>query len=254
MEPQASESATLNAPASAPSLSVIQRAIAIFTRPTAAWAGLETRAQWWFPMIVMTILNMAFTAALWERAILPTQISGMEQQVSAGKMTSEQLDQAESMMRSPAGMAFAVLPWLVLSPIISLFVALVTMLGVGFMLGGKLPYRQALEVATWPGLLNIPALIVTAALAWTRGTMEGVHLSLAAFLPESETPSTGMRIVTGVLDGLGPFAIWWMAVTIIGASTLSGVPRKKVAWGLGAIYVALLIFFAALGAMMRRGG
>jgi hypothetical protein len=254
MEPLTSESATPSPIAPEPSLSVIERSVAIFTRPGAAWAGLQTRAQWWFPLLLMTIVNMAFTATLWERAILPTQLSGMEQQVADGKMTSEQMDQAESMMRSPAGMALAVLPWLLLSPVISLLVALVTMLGVGFMLGGKLPYRQALEVTTWSGLVQLPALLLTAVLAWSRGTMEGVHLSLAAFLPQSDAPSTGMRIVTGILDGLGPFSIWWLAVTVIGAATLSGVPRKKVAWGLGAIYVVLMVFFAILGAMMRRGG
>lgn len=255
MEPQTPESAAVPAPAGAePSLSVIQRAVAIFSRPTAAWGGLSTRAQFWFPLILMTVLNMCFTAALWERAILPTQMAAMEQRVADGKMPPESLDRAEAMMRSPAGMALAVIPWLILSPVINLFVALIIMLGVGFLLGGKLPYRQALEVATWPALVNIPALLVTAVLAWSRETMEGVHLSLAALLPQSDEPSTPMRILTGVLDGLGPFAIWWIVVTIIGAAALSGVARKRVAWALGSVYVALLVFFAALGAIMRRGG
>jgi hypothetical protein len=32
----------------APRPSLIQRAISIYVRPNAAWAGLETRAAWWF--------------------------------------------------------------------------------------------------------------------------------------------------------------------------------------------------------------
>ena len=63
-----------------------------------------------------------------------------------------------------------------------------------------------------------------------------------------------MGSVVGILDGLGPFAIWWIAVVIIGASALSAVPRKRVAWSVGGIYVGLLVFFVVLGAMFRRGG
>ena len=63
-----------------------------------------------------------------------------------------------------------------------------------------------------------------------------------------------MRGLMGFLDGIGPFALWWIAVVVLGASALSGVPRKRVAWSIGGIYLGLLIFFVALGMMMRRGG
>ena len=255
MEPQTLEPVPAPAPAVAePSLSVIQRAVAIFSRPTAAWSGLKTRGQWWFPLIIVTLVNVGFSAALWERAILPMQLDAMEEQVAAGKMEPAALDRAETMMRSPAGMAFAALPWVILSPVFSMIAALVLMVAVGFMLGGQLPFRQAFEVVAWSGLIQIPGVIVTGLLAWSKQTMEGVHVSLAALLPEPDKTDLVMRSIVGVLDGLGPFGIWWIAVVIIGASALSGVARKRVAWSVGGIYVGLLVFFVVLGGMFRRGG
>jgi hypothetical protein len=39
------------------SLSVWQRAVAVFTRPASAFIGLETRAQWWFPLLLMMLVG-----------------------------------------------------------------------------------------------------------------------------------------------------------------------------------------------------
>jgi len=255
MEPLPLESVPMPAPADAgPSLSVFERAVAIYARPTAAWTGLGTRGQWWFPLIITTLFNVAFSAALWERAFLPMQLDAMEEQVAAGKMEPAALDRAETMMRSPAGLAFAALPWLILSPLFTLISALILMTAVGFMLGGKLPFRQAFEVVTWSGLITIPGTIVTGILAWSKQTMEGVHVSLAALLPEPDKTDRVMTSIVGILDWLGPFGIWWIAVVVIGASALSGVPRKRVGWSVGGIYLGLVVFFVVLGGMFRRGG
>lgn len=237
-----------------PSLSVWQRAVTVFTRPAAAWSGLESRGQWWFPMLVMMLVNVSFSAALWNRAILPAQLEAMEERVASGQMEPQALDQAESMMRSPAGLAFAVVPWIVISPLINIIAALVIMFAIGFLLGGRLPFRMSLEVATWSGLVQIPGTVLTGFLAWAKESMEGVHVSLAALLPEPEKTDKLMRVVMAVLDGLGPFGIWLLVVMVLGASVLSGVPRKRVAWALGGIYLALVIFFSVLGAMFSRGG
>jgi hypothetical protein len=106
----------------------------------------------------------------------------------------------------------------------------------------------------WAGLIQIPGVLLTGVVAWARQTMQGVHISLAALLPEPDKSDKVMGSVVGILDGLGPFAIWWLVVLVIGASVLSGVARKRVAWSVGGIYLCLLVFFVVLGAMFRRGG
>jgi hypothetical protein len=150
------------------------------------------------------------------------------------------------------GLAFAIVPWIIISPVINMIAALIIMFGVGFLLGGKLGFRKSLEVATWSGLVQIPGTLLTGVLAWSKETMVGVHVSLAALLPEPERTNKLMKVVVGVLDGLGPFGIWVCIVMILGASALSGVPRNRVAWAVGGLYLALVIFFSALGAMFGR--
>jgi hypothetical protein len=51
-----------------------------------------------------------------------------------------------------------------------------------------------------------------------------------------------------LLDAIGPFSIWFLIVGIIGASTLSGAPRRSVSWVLGLLYGAMWVFVAALAA------
>ena len=78
-------------------------------------------------------------------------------------------------------------------------------------------------------------------------------MGFGAFLPESDTPGKLMVFLGGILDAIGPFAIWSLAVMILGAAALSGKPRKSVAFTLSAVYLVLWVFFAGLGAMFAPG-
>ena len=65
--------------------------------------------------------------------------------------------------------------------------------------------------------------------------------------PQIPLPSAGDPIAQA------PLAIWYVAVVVLGASTLSGAPRKSVAWVLGGLYVVILALIAAMAAMGARG-
>jgi hypothetical protein len=239
-------------PAPSAPLSIWQRTAAVFTRPAHAWGGLETRAQWWFPLLVILVSNVLFVVALSERAIMPTQLEQMQAQVDSGQMSREQYEHAEAVMTSGAGMVFSVVPVAVVVPILMLIYALLMWFAVGFVLGARFRYRLALEVVTWSWLVSIPALIVTAVLAWSRETMK-VHVGFGILLPESDSPGKLMTGLGVLLDGLGPLSLWPVVVAILGAAALSGAPRKSVAWVVGGLYVAVLVFAAALAAMFTPG-
>src|SRR5262245_92064 len=164
-------------------MSLGQRTIAIFTRPAQAWAGLETRSQWWFPLVVMTLLNVGVTLLLHQRALLPMISEQWQREVDNGRMTTEQLDRMQAFMSSPAGIAITSVQQLIALPIVMLVVALVIWFGVGFVLGTNLKFRLALEVAAWSWFVTIPALVLTAVLAWMKETMR-VHVGFGALLPE----------------------------------------------------------------------
>ena len=245
--------------ASAPStgaapLSVWERAVAVFARPSAAWSGLEHRSQFWFPLLLLMLVNGAFAAALHQRAMMPMLSEAWEQAVSDGKMTAAQVDKMESFMGGTVGLCMMVGQQVIAWPIILLVSALGVWFGVGFVLGKKFRFRLAFETVAWSSLINIPGILLAGVLAWSRETMRGLHTGFGILLPESDPPS---KLITGLgffLDAIGPLALWGLAVVIIGAAAVSGAPRKSVGWVLGGLYVAMMVFFAALGAMFSRAG
>jgi hypothetical protein len=233
-------------------LSVIERSIAVFVRPTQAWGGLHERAQWWFPLILMAIVSAGTTALLYHRALVPMLTESWEQQVANGQMQAEQLDQIERFFNSPAGLGFSIGQQVVILPILIFVIALAVWFGVGFVLGTGLKYRLALEVACWSFLIRLPETILITVLAWFRGTMRGVHVGFGVLVPDAETP-TRLNTVLGVLlDAVGPFSIWYVIVGIIGAAALSGAPRRSVAWTLGVLYLVIMGFVSALAALMTQ--
>jgi hypothetical protein len=236
-----------------PSLSPPQRAVAVFVRPHQAWGGLKTHAQWWFPLLILVVLSLGLAALLHDRAVMPMLRDTWGDQVANGQMEAAQADRMEKMMSGPTGLMFTLIQQLIIIPLIYLFTSMVLWFGVSFLLGRKMPFRWALEVVCWSGLVTIPAQLLTLAIAWTRETMRGVHVGFGILLPEAETPSR-LSVGLGVLlDALGPLSIWYLIVLILGAAALSGAPRKTVAWVVGGLYLAMVVLFAALGALFTPG-
>lgn len=232
-----------------PTLSPPQRAVAIYTRPAGAWGGLKERAQWWFPLLIVMLVSAASAALLHNRAIVPMMVETWDRQVASGQLQPEQVDKMERFFSSGPGIAITVAQQIIAVLILNLIVALLIWFGVSFVLGTKFRYRLALEVASWAGLVSIPGALLTTGLAWMKQTMRGVHIGFGILLPEADVPSK-LQVGLGViLDALGPLAIWYVVVGILGAAALSGAPRKSVAWTLGTLYVVLVVIVAALAAM-----
>ena len=234
-------------------VNVLQRAVAVFVNPTRAWEGLRHQVQFWFPMILLLLSSTVFTAVLWERAYIPDFRTAWEQAVDNGQMTQEQVDKTEAKMSGPAPRIISAVSYGLITSLFMLMAALGTWFGVGFILGTKFSYRLALEVAAWSALIIILAQLVTGTLAWSQESLKHATLGLGSLLPESETPSKMMGGVKAFLDAIGPFSVWSMVVSIFGASTLSGAPRKSVAWVSIALYLVFALFGAAMAAMFGPG-
>jgi hypothetical protein len=254
MESQAVEASPLTSAPAAPIPSLWERVIAVYTRPALAWAGLETRAQWWFPMTLLLVVAAGTAVLLHERALMPMLLEQWDQAVADGRMTAQQVEGIEQFMAGPAGMAMTVIQQVVVWPVLMLLTALAVWFGVGFVLGTKFRYRLALEAVAWSSLITIPAQLLAAGLMWSRQTMQGIHTGFGILLPESDPPS---KLMTGLgifLDAIGPLSIWYVIVLVLGAAALSGANRKSTAWVVGGLYVLLVAFFAVLGGMMSGGG
>jgi hypothetical protein len=246
------ETSSASAP-DAPSLSLLQRTIAIFARPADAWGGLRERSQWWFPLVLTMVVSGTGSLVLYHRAQLPTMIEALETQVANGQMPAEQLEKIENFYSAPAGVAMTVGIGTLSYGLILLVMGLVVWFGVGFVLGKPFGYRLGLEVSAWAGLVTLPAYLVTLVLAWFKQSYHGVHVGFGALLPDPDPPSKMITALGAFLDALGPFSVWHLAVAILGASALAGAPRKSVAWVLIGLYLAITLFVSALAGLFAPG-
>ena len=235
-----------------PTMSVGARAIAVFIHPTRAWTGLTRRAQWWFPLLIILIVGCGGSALLQNRALVPMMSETWDEQVQSGRMTAQAVEKLEDFFASPAGYAVIAGQNLVVTVLVVLLVGLVIWFGVGFVLGTGLKYRLALEIAAWASLINVPAQIIAFAEAWALQTFKGVHVGFGALLP-SDSHAKLIVALRVFLDGVGPFAIWYLAVSVVGAAALSGAPRKSVAWVLTSLYLLLTACIAAISALFAPG-
>jgi Yip1 domain len=232
-----------------PTMSPFARAVAVFTRPARAWDGLAEHAQWWFPLLILVLTTVISSVVLYDRAMMPMMVDRWDDQVQSGAMTAEQADRAATMMRTPVAIGATAASQGVFIAVWILVVGLVIWFGAGFVLGSKMKYRHALEVSAWAGLINLPGQFLAFGLAWYRETFKGLHVGFGALLPVADPPS---KLMTGLgifLDGLGPFSVWFLIVGILGASALSGAPRRSVAWVLASLYIVLVAFAAILTAL-----
>jgi hypothetical protein len=232
-----------------PTLSLLERAIAVFVRPARAWPGLRTRAQWCFPLLVVILVNTALTWAVYDRALVPTQVQAIEDQVASGQIPADRAQQIERDMSGPTAKAIALGSQVVVFAILYFITGARVWFGAGFVLGSSTPYRLALEVVCWSGLITIPAQIIAMGIAWSRESMRGLHVGFGLLLPQPDTPSRLHVGLAAFLDALGPLSIWYLVVMILGAAALSGAPRRSVAWVLSGLYLVLMLLLSALGAM-----
>jgi len=253
MEPHTSESAAPAPAAEEHSLSVWQRTVAVFVNPAKAWGGLNTRAQWWFPFVLMLVVSICFTLLLYHRAILPMIQDSWDQAVADGKMTAEQVDRASAFMGGPAGIGISLVQTLIVLPIILMLTALAVWFAVAFLLGTKFSFRLALEAVCWSSLITIPGQLLTGFIAWSRETMKGVHVGFGALLPVDDPPTKVQAALGFFLDRIGPLELWYLAVLILGAAALSGAPRKRTMWAVGGAYMVIMLFIAVLTFITTKG-
>jgi len=237
-----------------PTLSIWSRSVAMFARPAQAWAGLERRGQWWFPLVLCVLVSVIGTGLTYQRAIVPTQLAQIDRQVEAGQIPPDALDRIERQMSSPATLAITLASVAVVLPLMNLAFALMPWLAAGFMLGRRFRYRDAFVVTAWAGLVSLPAQILTSVLAWTNESMTSLHIGFGVLLPAEDPPSKLMVGLGTFLDqGIGPFALWSLAVLALGTAALSGAPRRSVILVLGGVWLVVLAIISVLAAVFAPG-
>ncbi len=240
--------------APAPGMSLGARFVAVFARPSQAWAGLEKRGQWWFPLLLSVLVAMAGVAATYQRAVVPTELDKLQRQIEAGQAPAGSLEEAERIMRSPVMSVVPVVVLPIVLPAVTLAIALLPWLAVGFIMGRRFRYRDAFVVTSWAGLVTLPAAVIQQVLYWVRETTFDVHIGFGALLPPQDAPSKLMAALGFFLDyGIGPFYLWYVAVMALGAAALSGAPRRPVLLAIGGVWLVVTLAFAGLAGLFTPG-
>lgn len=245
------------APAASPerTFSLWGRLVAVFARPTEAWSGLERRGQWWFPLVLCTLVSVAGTGLTYQRALVPTMLAQIERQAESGQIPAEQLDRVEGQVAGPIPMAMNLGAVAVILPLMTLAFALLPWLTAGFMLGRRFTFRDAFVVTAWAGVVTIPSQLLTYVLAWTNETMTNLHIGFGVLLPVEDPPSKLMVGLGTFLDhGIGPFAVWYLVVVALGAAALSGGPRRPVILTLGGVWLVVMGIVSVVAAVFAHGG
>jgi len=240
----------------APGPGLWARVAAVFVRPARAWDGLESRALWWFPMLLSAVVTSVTMMLVYERSYLPMMTEGMERQVADGQMSAQQLERTQAFFAGPVGRAINTGFQLVGVALVTFFTGLVVWLGGAFILGReRFNYRLALEVAAWSGLVTLPGFLLHNAIAFAQGVaIKDVHVGFGALLPEPETPSRVMTFLAAVLDGLGPLSLWYVVVATFGLAALSGAPRKSAGMVMTLLYLVMVVVGAGIASLSVRGG
>ena len=242
------------APAATPAVPWFVRLGRVFMAPARAFEGMSGAGQWWIPLLLLLAIESGLGLLTYHRVLVPDMVTRWEQAVTAGTMQPDQLARMEEFFaHSPAALGFTIGSVIVVVPIMFLLQALVVWFGAGFVLGAKFRYGQALAVVSWASLVGLPGSFIRYAYGWVRESFQGLHLGLGVLLPEPETPTKLLTGLTVFLDAISPFAAWYIAVLVLGVATLTGMPRRNVAWVLVTLYLAFVALSAAVAALFSPG-
>jgi hypothetical protein len=219
-----------------------RRFVAVFTSPKALFEHLEHRPSWFVPLLVSLALVAVYSIVLWNPVILPEMLTRFEEQGTP--------DQAvETMTR--IGLPISLGTAFVFGAGFTFLIALVVQAVGGFLLGGKITYKQALSIVCHTSLISVPAMAVLIPLALVAKTAQ-VSVGPGMLFPASSAEGFGGKFLAHFLSSIDVFRIWQVALTALGVSVIGRVSRSKALMALAIAYLLFAILGSALGAMTGR--
>jgi hypothetical protein len=197
------------------------RILGIFIEPRPAFEDIASRPRWVVPLVLMTLLALAFTFAMsshigWEQIVR----QGMESSSRTQEMTPEQRAQAINMGTKFAAV-FAYVGSLVAVPAILLLSAAVLLALVNFFFGARLLFKQVFAIACYaslPGVIRTGELMLVMLLKDPADfdAQQGTIFDLGFYLA-SATPKWLMSLASS----LDLFSIWIMLLMATGLRAAS---------------------------------
>ena len=219
-----------------------RRLVALFTSPKALFEHLEHRPSWLVPLLVTLALVALYVVVLWNPVILPNMLVRFEERDTPQNVID---------MMTKNGLMFSLLPAIIFGAGITFLTALIVQGIGGFMLGGKLTYRQALSIVSHTGLIFLAAVAVMIPLALVSKTAQ-VSVGPGMLLNAETAEGFGARFLAQMAASIDVFKLWQVALTALGVSVIGRVERGKATVAMFVAYFLASLLGALLGAMLPR--
>jgi hypothetical protein len=219
-----------------------RRFVAIFTSPKALFEHLEVRPSWFVPLLVTLALVVVFIVVLWNPVMLPNMLARFEEKDTPQNIVD---------MMTKNGLMYSLLPALIFGAGFTFLTALVVWGIGGFLLGGKLTYRQALSIVCHTGLIALPAFAVMIPLALVSKTGQ-VSVGPGMLFNAEQAEGFGARFIAGFASSIDVFKIWQVALTALGVSVIGRVSRSKATVAMFVGYFLASLLGACIAAMIPR--
>jgi hypothetical protein len=219
-----------------------RRFVALFTSPKGLFEHLEERPTWLVPLLVTLVLVAVYVTVLWNPVILPNMLTRFEEKDTPQNVVD---------MMTKNGLLFSLIPGILFGAGFTFLTALVVQGIGGFLLGGKLSYRQALSIVSHVGLVSLPAFAIMIPLALVSKTAQ-VSVGPGMLFNAETAEGFFARFIALFLASIDVFKIWQVALTALGVSVIGRVPRSKATVAMFVAYFVASLLGACMGAIMPR--
>jgi hypothetical protein len=219
-----------------------RRFVALFTSPRALFEHLEHRPSWFVPLLVGLALIGVYSVVLWNPVILPEMMARFEEQ-----------DTPESAVETMTklGLPISLITAAVFGTGFTFLIALIVQGIGGFLLGGKLTYKQALSIVCHIGLVSVPAMAVMIPLALVSKTAQ-VSVGPGMLMPPGQAEGFAAKFIAFFLASIDVFKLWQVALTALGVSVIGRVAQGKALVAMLIAYGLASVLGAAIAAMTGR--
>jgi len=205
-------------------MSLAGRLLNVFAAPSEVFDDVKSAApsigNWLVPLLLAAVVGtmsviIMFSQPAMLRQIHEQQVKAMEDNVSSGKMSRAQADQAEAMLEKFNGPTFMMITGsigAVISSVLRIFwwTFILWLLALIF-LKTKLDFMKLLEAAGLATMITVLATIVTMLLTVILGKVSTPSLAL---LVKDFDPKNGVHLALAAVNPFSFWQVWLMAVAL----------------------------------------
>lgn len=233
-------------PPESPAPGILTRFLRLFSSPFRAFVRPRTKALWLVPLIVMSLFQI-MQGVLLRDLVQEKVLSSISQNDRIPEEQKEKiLEQMEGSMGSPMQLALqqaggAAGTWL----LVYVVPALLFMLGLNFVLGAHVRFRDVFSVVAFSALVLLPRDLIRVPLMLAKGSLD-VYTSPAALVSPD---STALVFALNLFD---VFELYRLFVVAAGFVTLTGFALRKTLFPV--VVVWLLYGLIGVGCMLSPLG